>query len=111
MVKIVVFGVGKTYEMKKSFFEENSNRIEIVAFIDNSLDVQGKMLDGIPIYAPERIGEIDFDGILILSKKFGAEMTEQLLALGIEQKLIWNLAEERWWLYMQHRYCRKEGMR
>ena len=51
------------------------------------------MLDGIPIYAPERIGEIDFDGILILSKKFGAEMTEQLLALGIEQKLIWNLNE------------------
>ena len=33
MVKIVVFGVGKTYEMKKSFFEENSNRIEIVALI------------------------------------------------------------------------------
>lgn len=91
MTKIVIFGIGKTYDLRKNFLRENSNRIEIVAFIDNNLDAQGKMLDDIPIYAPEELKKINFDGILILSNKFGAEMTEQLLSMGIKREQIWNL--------------------
>lgn len=93
MVNIVIFGVGKTYDLHKNFFWENNDRIKIVAFIDNNADVHEKILDGIPIYAPEKINEIDCDGILILSNKFGVEMTEQLLAAGIPQGRIWNLKE------------------
>lgn len=99
MVNIVIFGVGKTYDFHKSFFAENSNRIEIVAFIDNNPDVQGKMLDGIPIYAPEKIKEIDCDGILILSNKFGAEMTEQLLAVAIPRERIWNFTKLKFFVF------------
>lgn len=93
MINIVIFGVGKTYIAKKNFFVKNSDRIKIVAFIDNNPDIQGKLLDGMPIYAPEKIEEIDFNGILILSNKFGAEMTEQLLSVGIKREQIWNLKE------------------
>lgn len=99
MVKIVVFGVGKTYILRKKFFAENSDRIEIVAFIDNNADMQGELLDGIPIYAPEKIKGIDFDGILVLSNKFGMEMTEQLLAIGIKREQIWNLKELQLWAF------------
>ncbi len=69
---------------------ENSDRVRIVAFLDNNTGVQGKEMDGIMIYSPEDIKKLCYDGIVILSKKFGQEMAEQLSASGIEQDVIWN---------------------
>lgn len=90
MVNVVVFGVGKAYETRKNFFKENRDRINIVAFLDNNPEVQGKKIDERMVYAPDRIWQLDFSGIVILSKKYEQEMTKQLVAIGINQKLIWD---------------------
>lgn len=90
MVNVVIFGIGKTYEIRKKIFEENRDRINIVAFLDNNSDFQGKKVDEKVVYEPGKIKEINFDGVVILSKKFEKEMTNQLLAMGVKQNLIWN---------------------
>lgn len=90
MINIVIFGIGETYANRRNFFRENSDRVRIVAFLDNNTGVQGKEMDGIMIYSPEDIKKLCYDGIVILSKKFGQEMAEQLSASGIEQDVIWN---------------------
>ena len=91
MVNIVIFGIGNMYETRRNFFEEHKDRIRITAFLDNNTEVQGKEKDGIFVYPPECVKELHFDRIVILSTKFMREMTEQLLTLGIEQSLIWDL--------------------
>lgn len=87
---IVIFGIGETYKNRKKFFQDNSDRINIVAFLDNNPKVQGKKLDGAAIYAPREIKNLCFDGIVILSIKYQQEMTAELLDIGIKEDLIWN---------------------
>ena len=90
MVNVVIFGIGKAYETRRNFFEENRDRINVVAFLDNNLDFQGKKVDEKIVYEPEKICQLNFDGIVILSKKFDKEMKDQLVVMGVEQNLIWN---------------------
>lgn len=91
MVNIVIFGIGKAYQIRKSFFEENIDKIRIVAFLDNDSKVQGDYIDEIPVYAPESIRKIEYDGVAVLSKKFGQEMIGQLLAMNVGEEKIWDL--------------------
>ena len=90
MVNIVVFGIGESYRNREHFFKENSSRIHIVGFIDNNQAVQGKVLNGVKVYAPDDIFQIHFDSIVILSNRHKKEMSRQVLDLGIEQNLIWD---------------------
>lgn len=90
MVSIIIFGIGETYKLRRHWLNENREWIKITAFLDNNSEVQGKKVDGIVVYAPQEIKRIFFDGIVILSQKFGQEMTEQLLNLGINHEKIWN---------------------
>lgn len=90
MVNIVVFGIGESYRNREHFFKENSSRIHIVGFIDNNQAVQGKVLNGVKVYAPDDIFQIHFDSIVILSNRYKKEMSRQVLDLGIEQNLIWD---------------------
>ena len=83
MVNIIIFGIGKMYEVRKSFFEENRDRINIVAFLDNNPEFQGKQKDGVAVYAPEKIEGLNYDCVLLLSKQYMKEMKDQLLSLGV----------------------------
>ncbi|MCI8461860.1 MAG: glycosyltransferase [Lachnospiraceae bacterium] len=91
MVNIIIFGIGKMYEVRKSFFEENRDRINIVAFLDNNPEFQGKQKDGVAVYAPEKIEGLHYDCVLLLSKQYMKEMKDQLLSLGVSCELIWEL--------------------
>ena len=91
MVNIIIFGIGKMYEVRKSFFEENRDRINIVAFLDNNPEFQGKQKDGVAVYAPEKIEGLNYDCVLLLSKQYMKEMKDQLLSLGVSCELIWEL--------------------
>lgn len=90
MVNILIFGTGETYKNKKNFFENNRDRIKIIAFLDNNPELQGKTMDGIIICSPKEIQNLCFDGVVILSLKYMQEMTDELQVLGIKQDLIWN---------------------
>ncbi len=84
-MKIVIFGTGKFYQKRK---KEISPNIEIVAFIDNNIGLEGKVIDGVEVFHPCKINKIIYDKIVIMSTSI-LEMKKQLLSLGINEKDIW----------------------
>jgi hypothetical protein len=84
-VKIVIFGVGRCYQERKHKIPAD---YEIVAFLDNNPALQGQNMDGRPIIEPEKILQISFDKILLMSASEEA-MKGQLIELGVDKKDIW----------------------
>lgn len=77
-MRILIFGTGKMYECHK----HELSHIPIVAFLDNDISKQGKLLDGVIIESPSNICQYSYDYIFILSVHY-REMREQLLREGV----------------------------
>lgn len=86
-MKILVFGTGDYYERYKNFFID-----DVVGLIDNNKNKQGSFLNGKEIMSPETAVELKYDRIYVLSVYF-LQMTEQLLALGIDKEKIFSPTE------------------
>lgn len=107
MINIVVFGIGQAYINRKGFFDENNDKVKIVAFLDNNPEYQGEKKDGIGVYSPDDIKKFDYDFVVILSRKFEEEITDQLLILGIKKEVIWNFNTLKWHINL----CALKGKR
>ena len=84
-MRVLLFGTGEYYQGYKYFF----SRVEIVALLDNDWRKQGAVLDGIMIRKPEEAIHEAYDGIYLLSV-YASEMRQQLLALGVPPKKIFD---------------------
>ena len=88
-LKIVVFGVGRYFaNRRKKLVAQMWQGDEIVAFIDNNADAI-KSVNGMRVDKVERITEIDFDIVLLMSLKH-MEMRKQLLGLGVDEEKIYD---------------------
>lgn len=76
---VLIFGTGELYRKRKNFFRDD---ITIVAFLDNNIEKQGKLFDGYMVFSPERVNELKYDKIFLLSS-YCADMREQLYHLGV----------------------------
>lgn len=88
MKKVLVFGTGKYYEQRKKYLKN----IEILAFLDNDNNKQGKLLDGIKIISPEEVKEYFYDYILLMSM-YQYDMKKQLLSLNVKSDKILEYTE------------------
>ncbi len=86
MYKVIVFGMGRIYKNNK-YKIMNVKSIEIVGYIDNDKALQGTKVDKKDVFAPEKILQLEYDCIIIMST-YSAEMTMQLLSLGVEKNKI-----------------------
>ena len=77
MKKVILFGAGNYYQKYKKYIED-----KIVAICDNSIQKQGRVIDGHLVISPDEIMDYNPDSIIILSL-FVNEIREQLLGLGI----------------------------
>lgn len=85
-MKIVIFGTGLYYKNRKQTLD---GKVEIVAFLDNDIAKEGKILDGAEIMLPLKITTLQYDRVLLMSKEANhAEMTQQLLDLGVKKDKI-----------------------
>lgn len=89
-MRIIIFGVGSIYDENK---ERISEEDEIVAFFDNNTQIQGGMLDGIPVLEPRTFSEIAFDKIIIMSVRYAVDMKRQLLELGCPEDALTHYYE------------------
>ena len=64
-------------------------RDDILFFIDNDVNKQGKYLDECPIKHPKALLETSYDKVVLMSAKI-EEMKKQLFNMGISRKLIWT---------------------
>lgn len=83
-MRIVIFGTGLFYENRKKIFQG----LEIVAFLDNNKDLHGKNYDGVKVYNPEEVLEIECDYIVVMSNQYEVAMIKQLLSMGVDDKKI-----------------------
>lgn len=78
-MNIVIFGIGCVYlKKKKYFFNDN-----IVAYIDNNVDLVGSSIDGICVHKVENIKELTYDYIIPMSLDT-KNMIAQLLQYGVD---------------------------
>lgn len=81
MLKILIFGTGES--MHKIIKNINYEEVAIIAYIDNNSIKIGKKLNGIEIINPNEINNYEYDFIIIASTYYN-EITQQLMALGID---------------------------
>lgn len=86
-MKVVIFGIGKFYQRRKGELLSDTE-IELIAIVDNNVEIQGTYIDGIPVFAVEQSITLDFDIILLMSRRAN-EMKLQLSKLGVDTNRIW----------------------
>lgn len=84
-MKIVLFGAGKFYQFIK---HKIPSQADVVAFLDNAPQLQGRYLDGIRIIPPGEVHGTGYEKIVLTSAR-EQEMKSQLMELGVEEKDIW----------------------
>jgi len=86
--KLVVYGTGKfcqrIIEKRGQCFLD-----KILCFCDSNLEKQGSEYFGKTIISPDRLEEISYDAVAVVSERFDVEIKEALLKRGIpEDKII-----------------------
>lgn len=82
--KVVIFGTGLFYQRRKHLLPEC---VEVVAFLDNNVSIQGTEIDGKKIYSPENINNLIYDKIVLASMSW-IDMRKQVLNIGIKEEYI-----------------------
>lgn len=88
-MRIVIFGTGQIYKENKERLDKED---EIAAFLDNDRFKQGGLVDGISVYAPEKIRDLSYDKIVIMSDR-AVEMRRQLLEAGCPEDAVLHYHE------------------
>lgn len=90
MISILIWGSGEgAKRIVNNIFEEN---VRIIAFVDNSVKMQGKELYGKEIIAPDRVKSLLYDYLVIGTFKY-SEVNEQLSQLGLDDNRVINYYE------------------
>lgn len=81
---IIIFGTGLFYSRRMDMLPEQTN---IIAFIDNNIDMQGKYVNEVLVYAPQEVSRMNYD-IIILASITPMDMKNQLISLGVPKENI-----------------------
>ena len=84
-INVLIFGAGEFYEKHKGIIERNFN---ILFFLDNDEMKCGHKINDIPIMQPEKILDLSFDVVFVMSEAFCIEIKHQLLSLGVPYEKI-----------------------
>lgn len=88
-MRVLIFGTGEYYQNRKNSFKD----VEIVAFLDNDINKQNFLLDGHRILSPQIGLQEKYDCIYVMSSLYEEQMKQQLLDLGISEKIIYGRRE------------------
>lgn len=77
-MKVIVFGVGGSWDLYHIYSKKFWDNTEILAFVDNDHKKQGKYYNNIEIISPVNINRYDYDIVLIASEH-EEEIQQQLL--------------------------------
>lgn len=99
-MKVVVFGTGKIYKK----YSYKLLGMQIVAFLDNDVEKQGKILDNAEIISPQSINTVHYDYVVLMSCYY-KEMRHQLLELGVEESRILDREHKGHFAGITSRHC------
>lgn len=117
--QVLIFGTGSG---GMNFYQNNRSRYQIVGFLDNNKQKHGHKLFGQSIYAPQSLGSLSFDKIIIASDYYVEIHAQLIKQLEVDAERIEvfqpnHLINTSWWcrlkkLIDQRCYlimCRKSG--
>ncbi|MCM1154902.1 MAG: hypothetical protein NC392_06010 [Roseburia sp.] len=81
MKKAVIFGAG---QLGKKIYGDICGKYNILAFLDNFEKRQGTEVEGVKVYKPEYIREMEYDCVFIGSMTGHDEMIEQMKEYGVD---------------------------
>lgn len=85
--KIVIFGCSGFGKLVQ--YSLDNEKYEIVTYIDNCEEIQGKNINNIKVDAPYKVKNYEFDYIIISLPEYENEMKTQLYSLGVtDEKII-----------------------
>jgi O-methyltransferase len=84
MSKYAFFGVGSAWNDLRSVVSRDKFP---VALIDNCIDLQGRMIDGVPVISPVNAVEAEIDAFVV-SGRYTDQMLAQLTELGVSRERI-----------------------
>jgi len=88
MKRIVIFGAGG-FGMKYSNDILSRGEDKIVCFLDNSKAKQGTQINGIDVFSPEKIKELDYSVVeIVVASGLENDIVHQLKELGVDEKKI-----------------------
>jgi len=88
MKHIIIFGAGG-FGARYSNDILQRNEDKIVCFLDNSKAKQGTQINGIDVFAPEKISELIYDSVVIaVAPGFEEDIVIQLKGLGVNENKI-----------------------
>lgn len=88
MNKIILFGTGSSSKKIDRIINKDKNMV--IAYVDNNVEKQGLIFNGLPVYNPSKLIDVEFDFVIICSIYF-TEIYQQLVDIGINQKKIIDL--------------------
>jgi len=80
--RLIIFGTGAVGGEARKLLE--SQGAEVIGFADNNEKKWGGTKDGLPVYAPQELGRLNFDRLAIGVFKAVEDIRAQVQALGIE---------------------------
>lgn len=84
-MRYLIFGTGDYYNRYKKWFEHQ----EVLALLDNSVQKQHTVVDGLKVLSPKEGIRLNYDMIVILSF-YVKQMKQQLISLGVDQNRIYH---------------------
>ena len=87
MRRIIIFGAGG-FGMRYANDVLSRGEEEIVCFLDNSKAKQGTKINGIDVFAPEKIGELEYTVVAVVTLGFEDDIVGQLKELGVDETKI-----------------------
>lgn len=90
--KILIYPAGYMARVWARRYKDISDQMQIVGFVDGSTSVQNTLIEGLPVYSPDKILEQkEYDRIVIVSNIYQEEIYDMLREKVPENKLIiWN---------------------
>ena len=103
MKKLILFGTGKYGMEALNFF----GRENILYFVDNNKNIQGKQIDNILVIPPEKIKDYEKDAIIVLAARddLCVQMEYQLRKQGIDRFLNYRFIYK----YLRREKCSVES--
>lgn len=98
--KVYIYPGGYTAQMWIRRFAKEIKTIEVLGFVDQSVDMQKKSVCGYQVYSPDVLDDIQsYEKVVIISNMYTDEIYQSLIKRIPKDKiLIWNEFDGRKWL-------------
>ena len=91
-IKVVIFGAGEVGIItKRTLSRDQETRYQVIAFIDHKKAIQGKKVEGVKIYAPEKLQEIlgknEIDQVILSVQNIPKAIKQEIVETSLPFKV------------------------